>query len=167
MATMVERHPALATTYEEADGSDAVLRRADSTDVGLAVATEAGLLVPVIRAAGSATLREIAAERSLLVDRARAGRLDLAEMSGGVISLSNLGGFGIDRFTAMVNPGQAAIVAVGRTVERLVPRGRGTGVVPMLTVTLSCDHRTVDGATGAAALVELADLLEGGMQWRN
>ncbi|MBS1864218.1 MAG: 2-oxo acid dehydrogenase subunit E2 [Actinobacteria bacterium] len=167
VALTVERHPILATIYEEREGSDPVLRRADSTDVGLAVATDAGLVVPVIRAVGVATLREIAAERSRLVDRARAGNLDLAEMSGGVISLSNLGGFGIDRFTAMVNPGQATIVAVGRTVERVVPRGRGTAVVPILTVTLSCDHRTVDGAAGAAALVELAQLLEGDMPWRN
>lgn len=168
MALMVQRHPALATTYEEGEGPrDATLHRSDSTDVGLAVATDAGLVVPVIRAVAGATLREIAAERSRLVDRAREGRLDLTEMSGGVISLSNLGGFGIDRFTAMVNPGQASIVAVGRTVDRVVPRGRGTAVIPVLTVTLSCDHRTVDGAVGAAALVELADLLDGAMPWRN
>jgi pyruvate dehydrogenase E2 component (dihydrolipoamide acetyltransferase) len=168
MALMVQRHPALATTYEEGEGPrDATLHRSDSTDVGLAVATDAGLVVPVVRAVAGATLREIAAERSRLVDRAREGGLDLTEMSGGVISLSNLGGFGIDRFTAMVNPGQASIVAVGRTVDRVVPRGRGTAVIPVLTVTLSCDHRTVDGAVGAAALVELADLLEGAMPWRN
>jgi pyruvate dehydrogenase E2 component (dihydrolipoamide acetyltransferase) len=143
------------------------LQRSDSTDVGLAVATDDGLVVPVVRAVGEATLREIAAQRSRLVDRAREGRLDLAEMSGGVISLSNLGGFGVDRFVAMVNPGQAAIVAVGRTLDRVVPRGRGTAVIPVLTATLSCDHRTVDGAVGAAALAELADLLEGAMPWRN
>jgi pyruvate dehydrogenase E2 component (dihydrolipoamide acetyltransferase) len=167
IATMVERHPALATLYEEEQSGKATLRRVDSTDVGLAVATDAGLVVPVLRAAGEASLREIAAERVRLVDRARAGRLDLGEMSGGVISLSNLGGFGIDRFTAMVNPGQAAIVAVGRTVDRVVPRGRGTTVVPILTVTISYDHRSVDGAAGAAALATLAESLEGGMQWRN
>lgn len=168
IALMVQRHPALATTYEEGDGpSEATLRRSDSTDVGLAVATEDGLVVPVVRAVGGASLREIAAERSRLVDRAREGRLDLNEMSGGVITLSNLGAFGIDRFVAMVNPGQAAIIAVGRTVDRVVPRGRGTAVIPVLTATLSCDHRTVDGAVGAAALAELADLLEGAMPWRN
>jgi pyruvate dehydrogenase E2 component (dihydrolipoamide acetyltransferase) len=167
LAAMVERHPALATLYAEDEGGAATLTRTDSTDVGLAVATDSGLVVPVIRAAGEASLRAIAAERVRLVDRARVGRLDLAEMSGGVISLSNLGGFGVDRFTAMVNPGQAAIVAVGRTVDRVVPRGRGTAVIPVLTVTISFDHRSVDGAAGAAALATLAELLEGGMQWRN
>ena len=73
---------------------------------------------------------------------------------------------GVDRFTAMVNPGESTIVAVGRTVDRFVPRGRTIAVVPTLTITLSFDHRVVDGAVGAAALAELADLLEGGMTWR-
>jgi pyruvate dehydrogenase E2 component (dihydrolipoamide acetyltransferase) len=84
-----------------------------------------------------------------------------------VITLSNLGSFGIDRFTAMVNPGESAIVAVGRTVDRLVPSGRGIAVAPILTVTLSCDHRVIDGATGARALSELSALLEGDMPWRS
>ena len=73
---------------------------------------------------------------------------------------------GVDRFTAMVNPGESAIVAVGRTTERLVPRGRTIAVVPTLTITLSFDHRVVDGAVGGAALGELAGLLEGGITWR-
>jgi pyruvate dehydrogenase E2 component (dihydrolipoamide acetyltransferase) len=87
-------------------------------------------------------------------------------MSGATMTLSNLGGFGIDRFTAMLNPGETAILAVGRTVERVVPRGRSLDIVPTLTLTLTIDHRAADGAAGAAALVELADLLEGGMTWR-
>ncbi|MFN8204850.1 MAG: dihydrolipoamide acetyltransferase family protein [Solirubrobacteraceae bacterium] len=163
---MVVRHPDLGAVFVAGDGDTPALQRPDSIDVGLAVATDRGLLVPVIRRATERTLREIAAERVRLVAAAREGRIDLAELSGGTISLSNLGSFGIDRFTAMVNPGESAIVAVGRTVERLVPRGRGIAVVPILTVTLSLDHRVVDGATGAGALAELAALLEGEMPWR-
>jgi pyruvate dehydrogenase E2 component (dihydrolipoamide acetyltransferase) len=167
IAEMVARHPDLCAVFVPGDdGAEPALRRPESIDVGLAVATDRGLLVPVIRRASERTLREIAAERVRLVAAAREGRIDLAELTGGTISLSNLGGFGIDRFTAMVNPGESAIVAVGRTVERLVPRGRGIAVVPILTVTLSLDHRVVDGATGARALAELAELLEGEMAWR-
>jgi pyruvate dehydrogenase E2 component (dihydrolipoamide acetyltransferase) len=87
-------------------------------------------------------------------------------MSGSSITLSNLGGFGVDQFTAMVNPGESAIVAVGRVLDQLRPSGRGIAVVPVLTVTMTFDHRVADGAEGAAALATLAELLEGGMQWR-
>jgi len=104
--------------------------------------------------------------RARLIDAARAGRLSPDEIAGAAITLSNLGGFGVDRFTAMLNPGESAIVAVGRVVERVVPRGRALTVVPVLTVTISFDHRAIDGAVGAAALAELASLLEGRMTWR-
>ena len=87
-------------------------------------------------------------------------------MSGATMTLSNLSSFGIDQFTAMLNPGESAILAVGRVTDRLVPRGRGIAVLPMLTCTLTIDHRVADGATGAAALVELAELVEGAMTWR-
>jgi pyruvate dehydrogenase E2 component (dihydrolipoamide acetyltransferase) len=123
-------------------------------------------VVPVIRRVHERTLREIAAERTRLVEAARAGRLSLEEMTGATISLSNLGGFGIDSFTAMLNPGEAAILALGRTVERVVPRDRGLAVISTLALTLTIDHRVLDGASGADALVELAGLLEGGMAWR-
>jgi pyruvate dehydrogenase E2 component (dihydrolipoamide acetyltransferase) len=167
IAEMLVRHPDVAAVYVDADGGPGpALRRPDSIDVGLAVATDRGLLVPVVRRAHERTLREIAAERVRLVASARSGTLDLAEMIGGVITLSNLGSFGIDRFTAMVNPGESAIVAVGRTVERLVPRGRGIAVAPVLTLTLTCDHRVIDGATGARALSHLSALVEGEMPWR-
>ena len=104
--------------------------------------------------------------RARLVAAARDGSLSLAQMTGATITLSNLGGFGVDRFAAMLNPGESAIVAVGRVSDRVVPRGRGLAVVPILTVAMTFDHRTVDGATGGAALAELADLLEGRMTWR-
>jgi pyruvate dehydrogenase E2 component (dihydrolipoamide acetyltransferase) len=164
IAETLVRHRDLAATF--VDGEVPALRRPEGIDVGLAVATDRGLVVPVIRGADTKSLREIAADRERLVEAARAGTLGLADMTGGAVSLSNLGSFGIDRFTAMVNPGESTIVAVGRVVDRVVPRGRGTAVVPTLTVTVSFDHRVVDGATGARALSELAELLEGAMPWR-
>jgi len=167
IAETAVRHPALQTSYVEGDGSTPPsLRVADAIDVGLAVATDRGLVVAVIRAAHGLGLAAIAAERRRLVAAARAGRLGLGEMSGGTITLSNLAAAGVDRFTAMVNPGESAIVAVGRMLDRLVPRDRTIAIVPSLTLTLSFDHRVVDGAVGGAALAELAGLLEGGMTWR-
>lgn len=164
LAEMVVRHPDLGTSF--VDGDRAQVRRRAGADVGLAVATDRGLLVPVLRRLHERTLGELALERSRLVTAARSGKLDLAEMTGATISLSSLASFGVDRFTAMLNPGEAAIVAVGRTVDKVVPRDRGFAVVPALTLTMTLDHRVVDGATGARALAELAELLEGEMTWR-
>jgi pyruvate dehydrogenase E2 component (dihydrolipoamide acetyltransferase) len=164
IAEMVVRNPALATVF--ADGPEPGLSRHEDVGVGLAVATDRGLVVPVLRAVHRRGLRELAGERQALVAAAREGRLTLDQMTGAAITLSNLASFGIDRFTAMLNPGESAIVAVGRVTERVVPRGRGLAVVPMLTLTSSFDHRTVDGAVGGAALADLAELLEGGMTWR-
>lgn len=164
IAEMVVRNPTLATIY--VDGPEPGLGRHPDIAVGLAVATDRGLVVPVLHAVDQSGLRAIAAERAKLVATAREGRLSLEQMSGGAITLSNLGSFGIDRFTAMLNPGESAIVAVGRVIDRVMPRGRGLIVAPMVTVTMTFDHRTVDGATGAAALADLAELLEGGMTWR-
>jgi pyruvate dehydrogenase E2 component (dihydrolipoamide acetyltransferase) len=167
IAETVLRHPALATAYLDGDAdTQPSLLRSRSVAVGLAVATDRGLVVPVIRRAHELGVADIARERQRLVGAARSSRLSLEEMAGGTITLSSLAASGIDRFTAMVNPGESAIVAVGRMVERLIPRGRSIAIVPMLTLTLSFDHRVVDGAVGAAALAELAALLEGGMAWR-
>jgi len=164
IAETAVRHPLLATGY--VDDDPPYLLHRESIDVGLAVATDRGLVVPVIRAAHEQGLAGIAADRKQLVAAARTGRLSLEAMTGGTLTLSSLAAAGVDRFTAMVNPGESTIVAVGRTVERFVPRGRTIAVVPTLTLTLTFDHRVVDGAVGAAALAELAGLLEGGMTWR-
>jgi pyruvate dehydrogenase E2 component (dihydrolipoamide acetyltransferase) len=167
IAETVLRHPPLATAYLDGEGDvQPSLLRSSGVTVGLAVATERGLVVPVIGRAHELGLADIARERQRLVGAARSGRLSLEEMAGGTITLSSLAALGIDRFTAMVNPGESAIVAVGRTVEHLVPRGRSIAIVPTLTLSLSFDHRVVDGAVGAEALAELATLLEGGMTWR-
>lgn len=165
LAETVVRHRALATTFHESD-REIVMTRSQDADVGLAVATDRGLVVPVIRHADELGLGDIVGERRRLVASARAGRLRIEEMAGGVVTLSSLAGFGIDHFTAMLNPGQSSILAVGRTVEKVVARRRMIAIVPTITLTMTFDHRVVDGATGAAALAELAALLEGAMLWR-
>jgi pyruvate dehydrogenase E2 component (dihydrolipoamide acetyltransferase) len=166
LGELVLRRPELATSYTESDAGEPMLARRPGTDVGLAVATDRGLTVPVIRGAAERPLHELSAERVRLVGAARSGGLTIEQMSAATVTLSNLGSFGIDRFNAMLNPGEAAILAVGRTLERVVPRGRGLAVVPTISLTLTIDHRVLDGAGGAAVLVELADLLEGAMTWR-
>jgi pyruvate dehydrogenase E2 component (dihydrolipoamide acetyltransferase) len=167
LAEAVVRTLDLATSFvPAADGGQPQVLRREGVDIGLAVATDRGLLVPVVRRAHERGLGELALERVRLTEAARSGRLDLAEMSGATVSLSSLASFGVDRFTAMLNPGESAILAVGRSVERVVPRERGVAIVPVLSLTLTLDHRVVDGATGAHALAGLADLLEGAMVWR-
>jgi pyruvate dehydrogenase E2 component (dihydrolipoamide acetyltransferase) len=166
LAETVRRHPDLGLSYvEQGDGASPQYRRADGVDVGLAVATDRGLLVPVIRAVDARSLHEIASERVRLVGEARDGRLALDQMSGATITLSSLAGFGVDSFAAMLNPGECAILAVGRAVEKVLPRGRGLAIVPTIALTLTIDHRVMDGASGGAALAELAALLEGDMTW--
>ncbi|MCW3012971.1 MAG: 2-oxo acid dehydrogenase subunit, partial [Solirubrobacterales bacterium] len=166
-AEVVTRHDVLAAAYVAA-GEDGIpqLRRGDGVHVGLAVAGERGLLVPVLRRAHERTLAELALERSRLVAAARSGRLQRADMTGATVSLSSLAAFGVDRFNALLNPGETAILAVGRTRDQLVPRDGGIAVAATATFTLTLDHRVADGATAAAALADLADLLQGDMTWR-
>jgi pyruvate dehydrogenase E2 component (dihydrolipoamide acetyltransferase) len=167
LAEALARHPQLAASFvPAADGEPARFRHPAGIDVGIAVATERGLLVPVLRRAHERTLSELVLERARLIDLTRVGRLGLGDMGGAATTLSSLGTFGVDSFTAMLNPGESSILAVGRTVDKVVPRDRGLAVVPTLTATFTFDHRVVDGAVGAAALAELAELLEGAMTWR-
>ncbi|MBC7461313.1 MAG: 2-oxo acid dehydrogenase subunit E2, partial [Thermoleophilia bacterium] len=138
---------------------DAILTFSD-VHVGMAVATPAGLVVPVIRDAHMKTVKEIAADRSALVKKARDGRLHPTEFEGGTFTISNLGMMGIDEFTAVLNPPAAAILSVGRTADRAVVVDRRVVIRPIMTITLGCDHRAVDGAVGAAFLQTLAQHLE-------
>lgn len=166
LGELVLRHPALGTAYLTEEVPEPSLGRRDGADIGLAVATDRGLTVPVLRRAHERTLAELATERVRLVGEARSGRLRGQDMRGAALTISNLGGFGIDRFVAMLNPGESAILAVGRVLDRVRPEGRGFTLVPCLALTLTIDHRVIDGATGARALSELCALLEGAMTWR-
>jgi pyruvate dehydrogenase E2 component (dihydrolipoyllysine-residue acetyltransferase) len=131
-----------------------------SANVGIAVATERGLLVPVIPGCEGLTVAQIAAARADLVTRARDGKLQAADLEGGTFTISNLGMYGVEQFVAVLNPPQAAILAVGAIEERPVARGGELTVRPTMTMTLTCDHRTIDGATAADFLRTVKEFLE-------
>ena len=140
---------------------DGRARSHDEVHVGVAVAPDKGLVVPVLRHADRRGLEETAADLEDLVARACGGSLKTEQFSGGTSTVSNLGMFGIDRFRAIINPPESAILAVGRAVRTAIPMQDDRIVVrPMLDLTLTCDHRVIDGATGAAFLRQVADALE-------
>ena len=153
-ATLV-RHPRANASWK--DG--AIVHNAE-INVGLAVAIEDGLVVPVIHGADALSLGEIAARREDLVTRGQAGKLRPADIQGGGFTISNLGMYGVDAFDAIVNPPQAAILAVGRIADRVIAVGGQPAVRPTMMLTLSCDHRALDGARGAQFLGALAELIE-------
>ena len=142
-ASALQRHPDVNVQFTEE-----ALLRFPSANIGIAVAAPHGLVVPVIRSVERLSLAEVAAQRAGLVERARAGSLQLADLEGGTFTISNLGMFGVEQFTAILNPPQAAILAVGATADRPVARGGEVVVRPMMTVTATFDHRAVDGAPG-------------------
>ena len=136
-------------------------RYASQINVGVAVAAEQGLVVPVIRDAAEKTIEEIALEGTRLIDAARRGELGPDDMLGGTFTISNLGMFGVSRFTAIINPPQVAILAVGAIENKVVASGADAFAVrPQLTLTLAADHRVVDGALGARFLARLKEVLE-------
>jgi pyruvate dehydrogenase E2 component (dihydrolipoamide acetyltransferase) len=155
VAAALTRHPAANAAW--ADGG--IIRHAE-VNVGLAVAVEDGLVVPVLHRADALDVAAIAARREDLVTRAQAGRLRPADIQGGGFTISNLGMYGVDAFNAIVNPPQAAILAVGRIADRVVALNGQPAVQPTMVLTLSCDHRALDGARGAQFLGTLADLIE-------
>jgi pyruvate dehydrogenase E2 component (dihydrolipoamide acetyltransferase) len=136
------------------------IRYWNEVHVGMAVAIEDGLITPVIRNADLKSLRQIGAESRELAGRARTRRLKPEEYTGATFSVSNLGMFDIDQFTAVINPPEAGIVAIGSIVAKAVPDGDRVVVRRRLRVTMSCDHRVIDGATGAAYLKTLKQMLE-------
>jgi pyruvate dehydrogenase E2 component (dihydrolipoamide acetyltransferase) len=131
-----------------------------TANVGIAVAIPNGLVVPVIQGCERKTIAEIAAARAELVDRARSGKLQHGDLDGGTFTISNLGMFGIERFIAVLNPPQAAILAVGSTEEKPVVVDGQVVVRPRMELTLTCDHRAIDGATGAQFLGDVKAFLE-------
>jgi pyruvate dehydrogenase E2 component (dihydrolipoyllysine-residue acetyltransferase) len=154
-AQALMRHREVNAEFTE----DAILLH-PSANVGLAVAAPQGLVVPVIRSAERLSLTEIAGVRADLVGRAREAKLRAEDLEGGTFTISNLGMYAVESFTAVLNPPQAAIVAVGATEERVVPTGGETAVRPMVTLTCTFDHRAVDGAPAAAFLQTLKESLE-------
>jgi pyruvate dehydrogenase E2 component (dihydrolipoamide acetyltransferase) len=129
-------------------------------NVGLAVAIEEGLVVPVIHRAHELSLKEIVERRQELVGRAQAGKLRPEDLRHGTFTISNLGMYGVDTFNPIVNPPQAAILGVGRIAQRVVPVNGQPAVQPMMMLSLSCDHRVIDGVRGAQFLETLVNLIE-------
>jgi len=154
-AKALRGHPRLRARIE-----DDALVTSEAIHVGIAVALDDGLLVVVLRDADRKDMSQLAREREQLEQHAQAGRLAEHELSGAVFTVSNLGTVGVDRFTAIVNPPEAAILAVGRVTDRVVAKDGSALVRPIATLTLSVDHRVADGATAARYLTAVAERLE-------
>ncbi len=154
-AEALVRHPAINASWEET-----ALRYHGSVDLGIAVALDGGLITPVLRDADRKGLRQISDEARDLIGRARDRKLTPEEYQGGTFSVSNLGIFEIDQFTAIINPPEAGILAIGQTVEKPVVVEGEVVVRKRMRVTMSCDHRVIDGASGAGFLATLKAMLE-------
>lgn len=155
VAAALERHPEVNAAW-----ADDVILRHHRVHIGVAVAVPDGLITPVVRDANLKAIRDIAVEVRELAGRAREKKLQPEEYTGATFSLSNLGMFGIDEFTAIINPPEAAILAVGRVEDRVVAEQGQVVIRPRMRMTMSCDHRVVDGAMGARFLSTLRDFLE-------
>ncbi len=154
-AEALNRHAGVNASWEENE-----IRYHGAVHLGIAVALDEGLITPVLRDAGRKGLRQISVEARDLIARARARKLAPEEYQGGTFSVSNLGMFEIDQFTAIINPPEAGILAIGQTVERPVAVNGQVVVRKRMRVTMSCDHRVIDGATGAAFLATFKAMLE-------
>ncbi|MGD0095908.1 MAG: dihydrolipoamide acetyltransferase family protein [Terracidiphilus sp.] len=139
---------------------DGGVRLNPDVNISIAIAVPDGVVAPVVANPHNLTLAEIAGRRRDLTERARGGRLRLADLSGGTFTISNLGMFHVDSFSAIITPPQAAVLAVGAIKDRVVPIEGGVGVRPMLVLTLSVDHRVADGAKAAAFLHDLVGAIE-------
>ncbi len=154
-AAALIKHPAVNASFQ-----DKFIRYYEHADIGVAVAIEDGLITPVIRAADQKSLSEIAGEIRELAGRARVRKLRPEEYTGATFSISNLGMLGIDEFTAVINPPEGAILAVGAVTAKPVVRENEIVIRQMMRVTMSCDHRVIDGATGAKFLQTFKKILE-------
>jgi pyruvate dehydrogenase E2 component (dihydrolipoamide acetyltransferase) len=155
-AAALRQHPMLAATWAEDH-----LLLPESIHLGIAVDTEAGLLVPVIRDVGTSTLTHIAAQSQKLIAAARSGQLAAADMQGACFTLSNLGSLGVEAFTPVINPPESAILGIGAIVREAVPLDDGTFTArDRLTLSLTFDHRVNDGAAAARFLQTLRHLIE-------
>ncbi len=154
-ALALRQHPAVNASW-----MGDKIRRYSHVHIGIAVAIEDGLIVPVVRFADQKTLPQIAAESKELAGKAKNKKLQPNEFTGNTFTISNLGMMDIDEFTAIINPPDSCIMAVGRIKEIVVKKGDGFAVSNVMKITLSCDHRSVDGATGAAFLQTFKKYLE-------
>lgn len=154
-AVALLRHPALNAHYVDGE-----IRRFPTANVGMAVAIPDGLVVPVLRSVEAQTVPALAAARQELVARTRAGELTPADVDGGTFTISNLGMYGVERFFAVLNPPQVAILAAGAIGDHPVVEAGEVVVRPRMEMTLSCDHRAVDGATASEFLRTVRELLE-------
>ena len=154
-AAALMQHPEVNASYQEK-----IVRYYEHADIGVAVAIEDGLITPVVRAADQKSLSQIATEVRELAERARSKKLKPEEYTGATFSISNLGMFGIDEFTAVINPPEGAILAVGAMTGKPVVRENEIVIRQMMRVTMSCDHRVIDGATGARFLQTFKKILE-------
>jgi pyruvate dehydrogenase E2 component (dihydrolipoamide acetyltransferase) len=155
VALTLGKHPQLNAHF----AGDEVVKFARA-DICVAVSTDGGLSTPVLRDVASKSAAEVASGVADLAQRARSGKLVREEITGGTFTVSNLGMYGIDQFDAIINPPQVAILAVGAARERVIARSGAAVVAKVATLTLSCDHRVVDGAVGAAFLADLRVCLE-------
>jgi len=155
VALSIKEYPQVGWLYTE-EG----FQQREEINVGLAVALDDGLIVPVLKDADKKNLEGIAAESSSLIEKAKQKKLTPGELKGGVFTITNLGMFDVDEFSAIVNPGESAILAIGKISEEPVSRKGKLTSAKLVTLTLSCDHRIIDGVLGAQFLQKLKELLE-------
>lgn len=160
VARVLAKHPRMNASWV-----DGKIRLNREINLAVAMAVEDGVVAAVIHNADHLLLGQIALQRRDLSDRARAGRLQPSDISGPTFTLSNLGMYRVDAFSAIINPPQAAILAVGSITDRVVPVAGQPTIRPMLTLTLSCDHRVIDGARAAAFLRDLVESLREPEKW--
>ena len=154
-AAALMQHPQVNASFQEK-----IVRYYEHADIGVAVAIEDGLITPVVRAADQKSLSQIAGEVRELAERARSRKLKPEEYTGATFSISNLGMFGIDEFTAVINPPEGGILAIGAMTPKPVVRDNEIVIRQIMRVTMSCDHRIIDGATGAKFLQTFKKILE-------
>jgi pyruvate dehydrogenase E2 component (dihydrolipoamide acetyltransferase) len=154
VARTLARHPKMNASW-----TGSAIQMNANVNISIAIAVKDGVVGAVIPNADRSTLAGISAKRQDLAERARAGRLHPPDASGGTFTISNLGMFGVDAFSAIITPPQAAVLAVGRIADRVVAVNGLIGIRPILTMTLSSDHRVVDGAQAAAFLKDVAEAL--------
>jgi pyruvate dehydrogenase E2 component (dihydrolipoamide acetyltransferase) len=156
VARTLVKHPKMNASW-----AGSAIHLNPNVNISIAIAVKDGVVGAVIPNADTASLADISAKRQDLAERARAGRLHPPDVTGGTFTISNLGMFGVDAFSAIITPPQAAVLAVGRIADRVVPVNGLIGIRPMLTMTLSSDHRVADGAQAAAFLKDVAEALTG------